>query len=87
MNLVLFAWGYVALMMAAAEATSPQGSWLGALVTLLLYGVLPMALVAYIMATPARKRARRARELAEGNASPHAAPEPAESLPAEREEP
>ena len=56
MYLVLIAWGYVCVMMAIAEATSPVGSILGAIITLLLYGVLPMGLVAYIMATPERKR-------------------------------
>lgn len=83
MNIVLLAWGYVALMMAAAEAISPQGSWLGALVTLLLYGVLPMALVAYILNTPHRRRARLRREADE---RAHAAAGPTEGLPAEREE-
>ena len=33
MYLVLIAWFYVAVMMAVAEATSPVGSVLGALVT------------------------------------------------------
>ena len=56
LNLIVLAWAYVVLMMAAAEAVSPQGSWLGALVTLLLYGALPLSIVGYILATPARKR-------------------------------
>jgi hypothetical protein len=64
MYLVLIAWLYVALMMAVAEATSPVGSWLGALFTFLLYGILPMVVVAYIMGTPARRRAIKAREMA-----------------------
>lgn len=34
MYLVAIAWGYVALMMAAAEALSPQGTLFGAFVTL-----------------------------------------------------
>lgn len=65
MYLVLIAWMYVALMMAVAEATSPVGSVLGAIVTFVLYGALPMGVVGYIMGSPARKRAIKAREIAE----------------------
>ena len=65
MYLVLIAWLYVTLMMALAEATSPTGSVLGALVTFVLYGLLPMGIVGYILGTPARKRALRAKALAE----------------------
>lgn len=62
MYLVLIAWLYVALMMAVAEATSPVGSLLGAFVTFLFYGVLPMSVVAYILGAPARKQRRKALE-------------------------
>ena len=65
MYLVLIAWIYVAFMMTIAEATSPVGSLLGAAFTFLLYGVLPMSVVAYIMGTPARRRAIKAKEAAE----------------------
>ena len=65
MYLVLIAWMYVALMMALAEATSPVGSLLGAAFTFLLYGVLPMAVVGYIMGTPARRRAIKAKQAGE----------------------
>ena len=65
MYLVLIAWLYVALMMAVAEATSPVGSLMGAIFTFLLYGLLPMGVVGYIMGSPARKRARRAQEMAD----------------------
>ncbi len=67
MYLVLIAWFYVALMMAVAEATSPVGTVLGAVITFLLYGALPMVVVGYIMGTPARKRARLKREAAENS--------------------
>lgn len=60
--IVVIGWLYVALMMAVAEATSSNGTLLGAIFTFLLYGVGPVALVVYIMATPVRKRVRRARE-------------------------
>ena len=59
MYLVAIAWMYVAVMMAIAEATHSQGSMLGAIITLLLYGVLPLGLVLYIMGTPARRRRRK----------------------------
>ena len=62
MYLVLIAWFYVALMMAVAEATSNVGSLLGAVMTFLLYGLLPMSVVGYIMGTPTRKRRRLAQE-------------------------
>ena len=65
MYLVLIAWIYVAFMMAVAEATSNIGTLLGAVFTFLLYGVLPISVVAYIMGSPARRRAIRAREAAE----------------------
>ena len=65
MYLVILAWLYVTLMMAVAEATSPVGSVLGAGITFLLYGVLPMVIVAYIMGTPARRKAREAAQAQE----------------------
>src|SRR5439155_15650101 len=57
--LVAIAWMYVVLMMALAEAISPQGSVLGAVITFILYGVLPLSIVLYIMGTPGRRKARR----------------------------
>jgi hypothetical protein len=65
MYIVPIAWLYVALMMSVAEATNSNGTVLGALVTFVLYGALPIALMVYFMATPARKRRIRAREAAE----------------------
>jgi membrane protein implicated in regulation of membrane protease activity len=65
MYIVPIAWLYVALMMAVAEATSPIGTVLGAIITFLLYGALPVALVVYLMRAPARRRAIKAREAAE----------------------
>ncbi|MDX9843473.1 MAG: hypothetical protein RBT42_06910 [Aquabacterium sp.] len=68
MWIVAIAWMYVAVMMALAEATSTQGSILGAIITFVMYGVGPLALVLYLMGTPARRRARRAAEEAEWRA-------------------
>lgn len=62
MYLVAIAWIYVTLMMAGAEATSPNGTVAGAVFTFLLYGVLPLALVLYIGGAPGRRRKRRAEE-------------------------
>lgn len=60
MLLVAIAWLYVVLMVAVVEATSRNGTVFGATVTLLLYGVLPIGLVAYLFFSPARRRTRRA---------------------------
>ena len=62
MQIVAIGWAYVVLMMVLAEALGPGGSVLGAIVTLLLYGVLPMGIVLYIGGTRARGRARRLAE-------------------------
>lgn len=65
MYLIVIAWTYVTLMMAVAEATSPNGTLLGAVITFALYGMLPMGILVYILGTPSRKRAIKAREAAE----------------------
>ena len=62
MYLVIIAWLYFSLMVAVAEATNTTGSILGAIITFVLYGLLPMALVVYLMATPARRKALKARQ-------------------------
>ena len=80
MYMVAIAWMYVVLMMSVAEATSPAGTLLGAFFTFVLYGLLPMGIVLYILNTPGRRKARRAREAqgpAEGGASTSAEPGPA----------
>ncbi len=64
MYLVAIGWLYVVVMMAVAEALSPQGSLLGAVITFVFYGVLPLAILLYIMGTPARRRARLQAEAA-----------------------
>ena len=74
MYLVAIAWIYVVLMMALAEATNPQGTVLGAVFTFMLYGVLPLAIVLYVMGTPGRRRMRRAREDEEAEEAAQEAP-------------
>lgn len=63
MYLVAIAWLYVAVMMAIAEATHSQGTLLGALITFLLYGVLPLSVVLYVMGAPLRRRQRLQQDL------------------------
>jgi hypothetical protein len=64
MYLLIIGWMYVVLMMAVSEATSSQGSLLGAFFTFLLYGLLPLSVVLYLLRTPARRAQRRAQEQA-----------------------
>lgn len=64
MYLIAIAWMYVVLMMALAEALSSQGSVLGAIFTVLLYGLLPLSVVLYIVGTPGRRKARQRAEAA-----------------------
>ena len=71
MYLVVIAWIYVVLMMSVAEATNSNGTVLGALVTFVLYGLAPVALVVYLMGAPARSKAlkkRAAQELVQQTA-------------------
>ncbi|MBI3533200.1 MAG: hypothetical protein HY068_12170 [Burkholderiales bacterium] len=63
--LIAVGWLYVALMMAVAEATNTTGTVLGALITFVLYGVGPVALVLYLIGAPGRRHARKMREAAE----------------------
>ncbi len=89
MYLVAIAWMYVVLMMAVAEATSPQGTVLGAVFTFVLYGILPLSIVLYLLATPARRALlRAAHDAAPSAAQPdrggHAAGDP---VAPERKEP
>jgi hypothetical protein len=76
MYLVVIGWLYVVLMMAVAEALSTQGSVLGAVITFLFYGLLPVVLIIYIGGTPHRRRARQAAEAAVASADAAAAAAP-----------
>jgi uncharacterized membrane protein len=79
MYLVAIGWFYVVLMMAIAEALSSQGSVLGAFITFVLYGLLPISIVLYLMGSPMRRRARRAAEAAQDAAAASASPPPDQS--------
>lgn len=89
MHIVVIAWVFVVGLVALAEATSPQGSVLGALVTLVFYGVLPLAIVLYVLGAPMRRSARARRESsgrrgADPDRGRHA---PGDAVAPEREEP
>lgn len=75
MHIVAIGWMYVVLMVAVVEALSSNGTVLGAVFTFLLYGLLPMSIVLYVLGTPARKRALRAREAAAAAAAVSVAPD------------
>lgn len=80
MYLVAIAWIYVTLMMALAEATNPTGSILGAVITFILYGILPLSILMYILGTPQRKRRLREKEVLQNAAhteNPPSTPQPA----------
>ena len=83
MYIVAIAWIYVTLMMSVAEATNTNGSVLGGIVTFILYGILPTAIIIYIMRTPHRKRVRLAleKEALEKHALQNSDETRAESLP------
>ena len=65
MYVVVIAWLYVVLMASVAEAVNSTGTVLGAIITFLLYGILPLGIVVYIFGTPGRKRLLHARAIAE----------------------
>lgn len=65
MWIVAIAWMFVVILMTVAEAVSPVGSVLGAIVTFFLYGVGPLSLVMYILGTPMRRKKRREQEALE----------------------
>ena len=80
MLIVALGWIYVVTIAAIAEALSPQGTVLGAIFTFVLYGPLPLAVVLYLLGTPARKRALRKVEGAStSSAATNVADPPAEA--------
>jgi len=83
MYLIPIAWIYVALMMAVAEATNTNGTVLGAIVTFVFYGLLPVGLILYFITTPGRKRALRAREAALAAQAASAQPDAGGETPAD----
>lgn len=52
--IVTIGWLYVVVLMAAT-----QPSWLAAILTLVGYGLFPLAVILYLIDTPRRRRRRR----------------------------
>jgi hypothetical protein len=89
MYIVVVAWIYVVLMVAVVEAVGSGGSLLGAVMTLLWWGLLPLGIVTYVWRAPARRAARRAAQASADTRQPpdgggHAA---GDSVAPERKEP
>ncbi len=59
MYIIAIAWLYVIVLMAATET-----SWVAGLMTFLFYGLLPVAILLYLMGTPERRRRRQRQEAA-----------------------
>ncbi len=74
MWIVAIAWMYIVTLMALAEGSNPQGTWLGASITFVLYGLAPLSLVMYLLRAPARRKAILAAERAQAAASQAAPP-------------
>ncbi len=62
MYIIAIAWLYVAFMMAITEP-----SVIGGVLTLVFYGLLPCALLLWLVGTPQRRRNKALREVAEQN--------------------
>ena len=65
MYIVAIAWMFVVTLMAVVEAVARNGSLLGAILTFVFYGILPLGLVLYLLGTPLRMRHNKAKEAAE----------------------
>ncbi len=87
MYLVAIAWLYVVVLMALAEGLAIGGSWLGAAVTFVLYGLVPGGIALYLIGTPSRLAARR-RAADSAGVDPDRGSHPAgDAVAPEREEP
>ena len=74
MYIVAIAWIYVVLMMSITEHSVVAG-----IMTFLMYGVLPLAIILYLMRTPHRRRQRQATEQLQSQASQVTEPTPPEA--------
>jgi predicted membrane channel-forming protein YqfA (hemolysin III family) len=64
MLIVALGWLFVVALFALVQFASPQGSLLVALLLVVGAGVLPLAMVLYVMGAPGRRRRRLAAEAA-----------------------
>jgi hypothetical protein len=86
MLIVAIAWMFVVGLFAFVQAVSPQGSLLVAVLLVFGAGVLPLAVVLYVMGAPARRRRRvaQAGSAADPDAGGHA---PGDAVAPKRIEP
>lgn len=70
MYIIAIAWAYITILMAATEPNLVAG-----LLTLVFYGILPLALLLWIFGTPKRRHARRQLEQMENSTEPEASAE------------
>ena len=76
MYIVAIGWIYVVLMMSITETSVIAG-----VMTFLLYGILPLAVILYLLATPERRRRRQAAEKKQNiSTAPEGSPDPAETI-------
>jgi hypothetical protein len=87
MYIVAIAWLYVVVLMALAEGLAAGGSWLGASVTLVLYGLVPGSIALYLIGTPSRRAARRRAEASAAGDPDRGGHAPSDAVAPEREEP
>lgn len=85
-HVIAAAWAFVVLLVAVVQATSPSGSVVSAIGTVLFWGVLPLGLLLYLMGATARIQRRRLAKdsAADADAGGHA---PGDAVAPEREEP
>ena len=81
---IAIAWLFVVVLFAVAHGLAPGGTWLGAVLALLLIGVLPVAVLVYVTLSRAQRRAVRTRSAADPDGGGHAA---ADAVTPVREEP
>jgi hypothetical protein len=70
MYVIAIAWLYVTVLMAATEPNLTAG-----VLTFVLYGLLPLALLLWLFGTPQRRRQRQAGKAAQVDAATEAAPD------------
>ena len=87
MYLVAIACAYVVVLMALAEGLAPGGTWLGAAITLLLYGLVPGSIAVYLVGTPSRRAARRRAAASAASDPDRGGHPPGDAVAPEREEP
>nr|ALV86395.1 hypothetical protein [uncultured bacterium 14] len=86
MLIVALGWLFVVALFALVQFASPQGSLLVALLLVFGAGVLPLAVVLYVMGAPGRRRRRLAAEVALGTDPDGGGHTPGDAVAPKREE-